>query len=63
MRNLVIVILVKYYLGDQLVKVEMGGKCGMHGGCERCIQVFGEGNRPLGRTRHRREGNIKTDFN
>jgi len=30
-----------YYPGDQLKKVEMGGKCAMHGGYERCLQDFG----------------------
>jgi hypothetical protein len=41
MRILVIVIFVKYYPGNQLMKVEMGGECGMHGGYERCVQGFG----------------------
>ena len=33
-------IFVKYYPGDQIMKVEMGGKCGMHRGYERCVQGF-----------------------
>jgi len=43
----------------------MGGACSAYGGEERCIEGFGgetEGKRPLGRTRHRWEDNIKMDF-
>ena len=43
----------------------MGGKCGAHGGGERCAQVSRgkpEGKRPLGRPRRRWEDNIKMDL-
>jgi hypothetical protein len=31
----------KYYSGDQIKKIEMGGACGTYGGQERCRQGFG----------------------
>jgi hypothetical protein len=43
----------------------MGGACSIYGCEERCIQGFGgesEEKRPLGRARHRWEGNIKMDL-
>jgi hypothetical protein len=43
---------------------EMGWACGTHGRQDRCIQVLvgrPEGNRPLGRPRHRLEDIIETD--
>ena len=43
----------------------MDGACGMYGGEERCTQVSvgkPEGKRPLGRTRHRWDSNIKMDL-
>jgi hypothetical protein len=44
----------------------MSQSFGMHGGGERCSQGFlvgrPEGKRPLGRPRHRWEGNIKLDL-
>jgi hypothetical protein len=46
-------------------KNEMGRACSLYGGEERCRQgLVGkpEGWRPLGRTRHRREDNIKMDL-
>jgi hypothetical protein len=53
------------FLGDKIEKNEMGGACSVYGVEERLIQVFGgkpEGKRPLGRPRHRWEGNIKMDL-
>ena len=44
----------------------MGGACGAYGGGERCAQGSDggkpEGKRPLGRPRHRWEGNIRMDL-
>jgi hypothetical protein len=43
----------------------MGRVCSPHGDEKDCIQVLigkSEGKRPLGRIKHRWEGNIKTDF-
>jgi len=43
----------------------MGGTCTAYGGGERCVQGIGgepEGRRPLGRPRHRWEGNIRMDL-
>ena len=50
------------FLGDQIEKNEMGEACSTYGREQRCIQCFGEGKRPLGRTRRRWEGNIKMDL-
>jgi len=43
----------------------VGGTCGTQGGGERCLQVLlgrPEGKRPLGRSRHKWEDNIKMDL-
>ena len=40
----------------------MGGECGTYGGEDRCMQTLvgkPDGKRPLGRSRHRWEDNIK----
>ena len=53
------------YLGAQVKKNEMGGPCSMNGGVERCIQGFGmksDGERTLGRPRHRWMYNIIMDL-
>jgi hypothetical protein len=61
------VFLAKYYLGDQIEKNEMIWSCSTHVGGER-RGVHGvfvgnpEGNRLLGRTRHRWKYNIKIDL-
>jgi hypothetical protein len=36
-----IVLITKYYSGDQIKKNEVGGACSTYGGGERCIQGFG----------------------
>ena len=46
------VLLTLYCAGDKIEKNEMGGACSAYGG----------GERPLGRTRHRWEDNIKMDL-
>jgi hypothetical protein len=35
------VLLINYYLGDQINKYEIGKACSMYGGEERCRQGFG----------------------
>jgi hypothetical protein len=40
----------------------MGGACGMYGEEKRVLMEKPEGERPLGRPRHRWEDNIKMDF-
>ena len=48
-------------LGNE-IENEVGGACSMYGGQQRCIQGFGgkpKGKRPIGRSRHRWENNIK----
>jgi hypothetical protein len=55
----------KYYSRLQITENEMNRACGTYGWEERWIEGFGrelEGKRPLGRSRHRREDNIKTDI-
>ena len=52
-------------LGDQVKKTEMGRTRGTYGekrGAYRVLVGKPEGRRPLGRSRPRREDNIKTDF-
>jgi hypothetical protein len=39
--NIIIVIITKYFSGDQIKKNEMGGACSTYGWEERCIQGFG----------------------
>jgi hypothetical protein len=56
---------MKYYLGDQIKKNDMGRACSMYWGEEKCVQDFvgkPEGERPLGRPRHRWEDNIEMDL-
>jgi hypothetical protein len=36
-----LVLITKYYSGNQIEKNEMGGACSMYGGKERSIQDFG----------------------
>jgi len=62
MRNLMVCTPTQYCSGGQAEKNEMGGACSVCGGGERRIYkvLVGkpEGERPLGRPRLRREGNI-----
>jgi hypothetical protein len=54
-----------YYLFFIIKEDEVGGKCGTHGGGERCLQGFfgmPESKRSLGRPSHRCEDNIKMDL-
>jgi hypothetical protein len=41
MRILMICTATKYYSGDQIEKIEMGGVCGTYGRAESRIQSFG----------------------
>jgi hypothetical protein len=36
-----IVLITKYYSGDQIKKNEVGGACSTYGGEEKCIKDFG----------------------
>jgi len=36
-----LVLLIKYYSGDQINKNEVGGACGFYGGYWRCMEGFG----------------------
>jgi hypothetical protein len=40
-------------MSDKIKKNEMGGACSAYGGRERVLVGKSEGNRPLGRPRHR----------
>jgi len=60
--TLMICIVHQIYSGDQLKKNEMGGACSAYGGERRRIQDFGEGKRPLGRTRRRWKDNTKMEL-
>ena len=40
MRHLMIILLTKYYLHDNVKKNEMVRVCGMNGREERCLQVY-----------------------
>jgi len=54
-----------YYSGDQIEKNEMGGVCSTYGGEERGLKVSvgrTECKSPLGRSRSRREDNIKMNL-
>jgi hypothetical protein len=57
------VLLTKYYSGDRIKKIEMGGGRSTYAGEERCMHVFlvwkHEGKKPLRRPRCRGEDNIK----
>jgi len=58
------VLLTQYCWGDKIEK-NKGGACSTYGGEERYIQCFvgkPEGKRPLGRSRHMWEDNIKMDL-
>ena len=55
----------EYCAGGKIEKNEMGGACGVYGGRRgvyRVLVLKPEGKRPLGRPRHRWEGNIKMDL-
>jgi len=55
------ILLTKYYSGDQIERNEIGGACGTFGGEESCVQGSvgkPEGKRPHGRLRRRWEDNI-----
>jgi len=58
-------LLIKYYLGEEIRKNEMGGACNTCGdriGAYRVLLEKPEGKRPLGRPRRRWEENSKIDF-
>jgi hypothetical protein len=58
-------MLSKYYLGDQVEKNEMGRAYSTYGGergASRILVGKPDGRRPLGRSRHRWENNIKMDL-
>jgi hypothetical protein len=60
-----IVLITKYYSGDQIKNNEVGGACSTMGegiGAYRILVGTPEGRRPLGRPRRRWENNIKMDF-
>jgi hypothetical protein len=52
----------KYCLGEQIEKNEKCGACGTYRGGDRVLVGKVEGQRPLGRPRHRWEDNIKMDL-
>jgi hypothetical protein len=54
------VLLTKYFLCDNIKKIEMGSACSTYGVQERWWGTP-EGKRPLGRPRSRLEDNIKID--
>jgi hypothetical protein len=57
--------LTQYFLGDKIVKNEMGGECSAYGekrGVYRVLVGNPEGKRPLGRPRRRWKFNIKMDL-
>jgi hypothetical protein len=59
------VLLIKYSSGDQIKKNEMGGarrKYWGGGGVYRIFVRRSDGNKPLGRPRHRCNDNIKMEF-
>ena len=60
-----LLILTKYYSGDQIENNYMGGTCNAWGerrGVYRVLMGKHEGKRPLGRPRRRWEDNIKIDL-
>jgi hypothetical protein len=61
MRNFVTCMLHQMLLGDQIKEDEMDGACSMYGRGEKYNILVGkpEGKRPLGRSRHRWEDNIR----
>lgn len=58
-------MLLKEYKCAQNKKNEMGVECGTYGGMRMCVQGFvwhPERKRPLGKSTHRCENNIKMDL-
>jgi hypothetical protein len=57
------ILLTQYCAGDKIEKNEVGGACSAYGGgVYRVVMGIPEVKKPVGRTRHRWEDNIKMDL-